>query len=189
MKKILAFLLLFVSLVTYSNDWATLVSEPINMYKLDEGVYRSQQLSIEDKVLLDELGIKTMISLRFFGRNKDKKVFGETDLNLIRKPLTTWYITPKEIADILYNIEIAKEDGGVLFHCYHGSDRTGLISGMYRIIYQNWEIDEALKELREGPYGFHTIWINIPRMFKQEVIDEIKNEINILRMGPSKILE
>ncbi|CAM3138537.1 tyrosine-protein phosphatase [Streptobacillus felis] len=180
MKKILAILLIFLSVLTFSSDWATLIDKTTNMYRLDENVYRSKQLSIDDMKLLQEYDIKTIISLRYFGRNKDEKVFGDTELNLISRPLKTWNISPKEIALILNDIQKGKEKGNVLIHCYHGSDRTGLISAMYRIIYQGWDNAEALKELKEGPYGYHKIWINIPRMFTDEVINEIKNELKVL---------
>ncbi|QXW65454.1 tyrosine-protein phosphatase [Streptobacillus moniliformis] len=189
MKKTILLLLLALSCYIYSSETALLISKEKNMYKIDGGVYRSQQLESEDLSIINELGIKTIINLRFFNRDKDKKIFKETDLILINNPLKTWNITPKEVAQILYDIEKSKENGAVLFHCYHGSDRTGLISGMYRIIYQDYEIDEALLELVQGSYGFHKIWSNIPKMFNENTVTEIKNEIFNLKNQQLKILD
>ncbi len=189
MKKIILLFLLLVSCFVYSNDHILLINKEKNMYKLDEGVYRSKQLELEDLSIINELGIKTIINLRYFNRDKDKKIFKETDLVLINNPLKTWDITPEEVANVLYDIELSKENGAVLFHCYHGSDRTGLIAGMYRIIYQGYEISEALDELIDGPYGFHKIWFNIPRMFNEITVERIKNEIIKLRNAEVKVLD
>ncbi|CAM3225880.1 tyrosine-protein phosphatase [Streptobacillus ratti] len=189
MKKTILLFLLFLSCFVYSNDNTLLINKEKNMYKLDEGVYRSKQLKLEDLPLINELGIKTIISLRYFNKNKDEKVFKDTDLILISNPLKTWNITAKEVARVLYDIERSKENGAVLFHCYHGSDRTGLISGMYRIIYQDYEINDALIELVNGPYGFHKIWKNIPKMFNEKVIKEVKDEIIKLKSKDLKVLD
>ncbi len=50
-----------------------------------------------------------------------------------------------------------------LIHCQHGADRTGLMSAMYRMLEQNWTAQEALDELVDGGYGFHSVWKNIKR--------------------------
>ena len=84
-----------------------------------------------------------MINLRFFDRNDDRQAFGKTTLTLVNTPLLTWSITPQEVARVLWQIEQHQRNGAVLIHCYHGADRTGLISAMYRIVYQNWELNEA----------------------------------------------
>ena len=61
----------------------------------------------------------------------------------------------------------------LLVHCQHGADRTGTMCAMYRIVKQGWSADEAIKELEEGGYGFHSMWINIPR-FIRKAAEELK---------------
>lgn len=61
-----------------------------------------------------------------------------------------------EVADILWQINNIK-NGAVLVHCYHGADRTGLIVASYRVIYQNWDLNEAKREMQQGPYGYHSV--------------------------------
>jgi hypothetical protein len=55
------------------------------------------------------------------------------------------------------------ENGPFLIHCQHGADRTGLMSAMYRILEQGWTPEDALKELIDGGYGYHSMWKNIVR--------------------------
>ena len=65
-------------------------------------------------------------------------------------------------------------------HCYHGADRTGLIVAMYRVIYQNWDLNEAKREMQQAPYGYHSIWKNIDNFFTEENVTKIKVRLNEL---------
>jgi len=53
------------------------------------------------------------------------------------------------------------QGGPYLIHCHHGSDRTGLMIAMYRILHQHWTTQQALAEMTLGGYGFHPLWQNI----------------------------
>ena len=118
------------------------------------------------------------MNLRFFDRNDDKQAFGHTKINLINTPLLTWSISPDEVADILWQIKQHQKNGAVLVHCYHGADRTGLIVASYRVIYQHWNLNEAKREMQQGPYGYHSVWKNIDNFFTQENMAKIKAELD-----------
>ena len=151
------------SKVVRSERWAMPVKHDANLYRIDDKLYRSEQPVAEDGEAIVKLGIQSVINLRFFDRNDDVhlKAYG---LTLLNRPLLSWSIKPKEIAEILYLIEKQQQNGAVLIHCYHGADRTGLIAGMYRIIYQGWTVEEAKAEMQHGPYGYHSIWKNIANL-------------------------
>lgn len=163
-----------------SERWATPVKHDANLYRIDDKLYRSEQPVAEDGEAILKLGIQSVINLRFFDRNDDDhlKVHG---LTLLNRPLLSWSIKPKEIAEILYLIEKQQQNGAVLIHCYHGADRTGLIAGMYRIIYQGWSVEEAKAEMQHGPYGYHSIWKNIANLFTEEKVKQVKTHLEILR--------
>lgn len=160
--------------------WATPVKHDANLYRIDDKLYRSEQPVAEDGEAIVKLGIQSVINLRFFDRNDDDhlKVHG---LTLLNRPLLSWSIKPKEIAEILYLIEKQPQNGAVLIHCYHGADRTGLIAGMYRIIYQGWSVEEAKAEMQHGPYGYHSIWKNIAKLFTEEKVKQVKMHLEALR--------
>lgn len=161
--------------------WATEVGKETNLYRLDDKLFRSEQLTEKDYELLRKNNINTLINLRFFDRNDDRQAFGKTPLTLVNTPLLTWSITPQEVARVLWQIEQHQRNGAVLIHCYHGADRTGLISAMYRVVYQNWELNEAKREMMQGPYGFHSVWKNIEGFFTEKNINKIKQELAKLR--------
>jgi hypothetical protein len=39
-------------------------------------------------------------------------------------------------------------DGGVVFHCTAGHDRTGIVAAYIRIKYEHWPVDQAIDEMR-----------------------------------------
>lgn len=163
-----------------SERWATPIKHDANLYRIDDKLYRSEQPVAEDGEAIVKLGIQSVINLRFFDRNDDDhlKAYG---LTLLNRPLLLWSIKPKEIAEILYLIEKQQQNGAVLIHCYHGADRTGLIAGMYRIIYQGWPVEEAKAEMQHGPYGYHSIWKNIAKLFTEEKVKQVKTHLEALR--------
>ena len=160
--------------------WATPIKHDANLYRIDDKLYRSEQPVAEDGETIVKLGIQSVINLGFFDRNDDDylKAYG---LTLLNRPLLSWSIKPKEIAEILYLIEKQQQNGAVLIHCYHGADRTGLIAGMYRIIYQGWTVEEAKAEMQHGPYGYHSIWKNIANLFTEEKVKQVKMHLEALR--------
>ena len=163
-----------------SEPWATPVKHDANLYRIDDKLYRSEQPVAEDGEAIVKLGIQSVINLRFFDRNDDDhlKAYG---LTLLNRPLLSWSIKPKEIAEILYLSEKQQQNGAVLIHCYHGADRTGLIAGMYRIIYQGWTAEEAKAEMQHGPYGYHSIWKNIANLFTEEKVKQVKMHLEASR--------
>ena len=154
------------------SQWAQPVTPEKNLYKISDTLYRSEQLQKDDLAQLQTLNIKTVVNLR--SSNKDKKVLVSPEVALIHVPMRAWAIKEEQVAEALWQIRKAEQKGSVLLHCYHGSDRTGLVSAMYRVVYQGWTIADAHKEMKEGGYGFNRIWVNIDEFFTPEKVDKIK---------------
>ena len=68
-------------------------------------------------------------------------------------------------------------EGPVLIHCWHGSDRTGLVSALYRIVSQGWSKEDAIDELMHGGYGHHSLYKNIPEFIRHADVEEIKRQV------------
>jgi protein tyrosine phosphatase (PTP) superfamily phosphohydrolase (DUF442 family) len=155
-------------------QWATPVrAEHLrNFYKLDDKVYRSAQPDEKDFQGLKALGIRNVLSLRDYHSDKDGKDLG---LNLYRVKMEAGDITTEKVVEALRIIR--KAEGPVLVHCWHGSDRTGLVSAMYRIVFQGWSKYDAIDELMHGGYGYHAMYKNIPEFIMQADIDEIRKKV------------
>lgn len=51
---------------------------------------------------------------------------------------------------------------------------------MFRIVEQGWSREDAIRELTEGEYGFHTVWANIPRYLRKVDIGKIRKRVEEL---------
>jgi protein-tyrosine phosphatase len=62
------------------------------------------------------------------------------------------------VADWLDNSTIDRKK--TLIHCKHGQDRTGYAVMAYRIKYQGWTVEQAMKECRENGHKwfFYLYW-------------------------------
>ena len=157
--------------------WGQSVNSDQNLFKISEMLYRSEQPLAEQATQLKALGIDRIISLR--SRNQTAEEFHDQDFLLIHQPIHTWTIDRDDVLAVMHQIQDARsQNQQVLVHCYHGSDRTGTMVAMYRILFEHWQIDDAVKEMKYGGYGFHPIWINIDNLFTQENIDWLKANLN-----------
>ncbi|MDR0845539.1 MAG: tyrosine-protein phosphatase [Tannerella sp.] len=153
------------------------VSQPAgnNFHKVSDSLYRSAQPEKENLRAYEAFGICTIINLR--GIHSDRKKVFETNLKLIEIPMHTWIAAnDANIIRALQAIRDAKKP--VLVHCMHGADRTGLIIAMYRIVEQGWTKQEALTEMRDGGFGYHSIWKNIPAYIEQVDVEAIRKALH-----------
>ncbi|MCX5469875.1 dual specificity protein phosphatase family protein [Acinetobacter nematophilus] len=157
-------------------QWGTVMNKHYNFYRISDTVFRSEQPSTEIIPALEEHNITVVINLR--SRDRDKTVLAQHGFELVHVPINTWAIDRDDLLQVMKTIQIAQRNHKkVLIHCYHGSDRTGASVAMYRIIFENWSVDDALKEMKHGGYGFHPIWINIEKIFTPENIKWIREQL------------
>lgn len=153
-----------------------------NLHRLTPTLYRSEQPSALGMKNLERLGIRTVINLRAFNHD-DEEVRG-TSLRTERTKILTWRVDDRHVVEVMRMLKNS-ENGPFLIHCQHGADRTGLMSAMYRMIEQNWSADEALKELTDGGYGYHTVWRNILRYVRSADVERLRAAIAAPGSSPS----
>jgi protein tyrosine phosphatase (PTP) superfamily phosphohydrolase (DUF442 family) len=147
-----------------------------NFYRLSTHVYRSAQPTAEGMQNLKRYGIKTVINLRAYHSDKDKLV--ETDLEYQRFYVKTWHPEEQDVVQFL-RVVTNPSSMPVLVHCQHGADRTGAMCAIYRVAVQGWTKEEALKEMQEGGYGFHSLWKNLVPWVKQLDIEQLKRKAGL----------
>lgn len=156
--------------------WAVPVAGNIvkNFYQMDEKVYRSAQPDDEDMEKLEAFGIREVLNLRLFHTDIDEAEGTKLKLHHVR--MRAGNIEDKDVITALKYIR--DSEGPIVIHCWHGSDRTGVISAMYRIIYQGWSKEDATKELIEGGYGHHdVIYGNIPEYIEGVDVAKIRKSL------------
>ena len=104
-------------------------SELTNLYKIDSGVYRSEQPSHEDFKALEKYGIGEALNLR--NRHSDDDEAAGTNVKLHRVKTKAHSINEEQLIEALRIIKNRKAP--IVIHCHHGSDRTGAVCALYRV--------------------------------------------------------
>jgi protein tyrosine/serine phosphatase len=73
--------------------------------------------------------------------------------------------------------DIRDADGPIVIYCWDGSNRTGVISALYRIVFQGWSKEAAIDELIHGGYGYHALYRNIPHYLREVDVNKITREV------------
>ncbi|MCB4797676.1 dual specificity protein phosphatase family protein [Neotamlana laminarinivorans] len=145
-------------------------------YKVSEAIYRSEQPSKKGFKEIEALGIKTILNFR--RKWSDDKKTRHTKLQLEHIKLKSKEMTEAKVVSVLKIIEKAEKP--ILIHCWHGSDRTGIIIAAYRIVFENWTKADAIAEFRRPEFGYHEKWYpNLIDILNDLNVDEIRSELGI----------
>jgi protein tyrosine phosphatase (PTP) superfamily phosphohydrolase (DUF442 family) len=93
--------------------------------------------------------------------NSDADEIGDLPLKERRIEIFTANMKTKYVQEYL---DIVRDTNAVpvLVHCRHGADRTGTMCAMFRIACEGWAVEDAIDEMKNGGFGYHSIWINLP---------------------------
>ena len=125
-----------------------------NLHRVSAELYRSGQPTPVGFTNLQTLGIRSVLNLREY--HKDTRRARHTDLHLMAYPVAAGQVTAADIENCL-NL-IAQAPKPVLVHCWHGSDRTGIVVAAYRIVFEGYSVQAAEAEFRTETYGHHEFW-------------------------------
>lgn len=149
-----------------------------NFYRVSDILYRAEQPTEEGFKSLQEMGIKTVVNLRV--HHSDEKKMQGLELNYFQIPIHTWSLDDKHVAQFL-KIMSDEKNYPVLLHCQHGADRTGTMIAVYRMVFENWSKEKALKEMTGETYGYHSVWKNLPKYIKKFDIEKWKKYVHDLK--------
>lgn len=164
---------------TDNPDWAVKlnVSGLSNLHKVSDNLYRGAQPDDEGIQELKKLGIKTVINLR--SDQSDEKMLKDTGIAYKAIPMSA--ADPK-VEDVITFLNIITDSNNtpVFVHCRYGADRTGMMCAVYRIFVQGWTKQNAIEEMQNGGYGFHSIWLNLADFIRKLNVDEIKQKAGLI---------
>jgi protein tyrosine phosphatase (PTP) superfamily phosphohydrolase (DUF442 family) len=158
--------------------WARPLSLPgvPNLHKVSDTLYRSAQPTGAGMRNLKKLGIETIVNLRSFHSDRDE--ISNTGLAYEHIYMKAWHPEEEDVIRFLQIVTNPKRTP-VLVHCQHGADRTGLMVAIYRIVVQGWSREDAAREMTEGGFGFHEVWINLIPWLDALDIDRIKKQVGL----------
>jgi tyrosine-protein phosphatase SIW14 len=145
-----------------------------NLHLVRSGLWRSAQpQTLADWQYLASLGITKVVKLNFASEGSDD-LAAQAGIQVI-----TLSIQPEGDQDVWDDIKnvfvqpnrqalaaamsVVRGGGGVLIHCSHGHDRTGLLVGLVRVLLDGWTKDAAYEEMLEMGFhpeliGLHSFW-------------------------------
>lgn len=126
-----------------------------NFHQVEAFLYRGGQPLKEGFIALKEMGVKTVICLRWGKKviEAEKAAVESLGMTFISMPLNYWNLPKTETVDRFLALIDDTENHPVYVHCLHGSDRTGILLAIFRIFRQGWTFDQSYDEMRK--FGFH----------------------------------
>jgi protein tyrosine/serine phosphatase len=147
-----------------------------NLHRVTDNLYRCAQPTADGMRAAEKLGIKTIVNLRGFHSDKDE--VSSTKLRSERIVFHTWHAEDEDVVKFL-KIVTDTNAGPILVHCQHGADRTGTMIAIYRMAVQGWKKEDAIKEMKEGGYGYHSIWTNLVRYLNGLDVQALKRKAGL----------
>jgi protein tyrosine/serine phosphatase len=175
---LLSFFALVLTAAARDTNWARKVEHPglPNLHRVSDNLYRCAQPTAEGLRTAEKLGIKTVLSLRAFHSDSDE--IKSTKLKAERIYFNTWHAEEEDVLRFL-KVVTNTNAGPVLVHCQHGADRTGTMIAIYRMAIQGWKKEDAIKEMTEGGFGYHTVWKNLIRYLDKLDVDALREKAGL----------
>ena len=157
-----------------STEWAQPVGNQFNLHQMTPTLYRSALPDSSAVPLLETLKIGTVIN---FLPESDANWLKSTGIRQVQLPYRTNHVDDTDVLTALRTIQEAEAKGPVLMHCKHGSDRTGLMAAMYRVVVQGWSKEDALNEMTLGGFGSSNGFKDNVRYMMNADIDKLRTAL------------
>ena len=158
--------------------WAVPFEAPglMNAHRVSKDLLRGAQPNAEGMKSLHGMGIKTIINLRAVHSDRDE--IGRLPLEYEHISVKAWHAEDEDVIDFLKIVGDTKNLPAFV-HCQFGADRTGLMCAVYRIIIQDWPKEEAVTEMTEGGFGYHTVWKGLLKYLREMDVERIRKEAGL----------
>lgn len=155
-----------------------------NLFRVDGGLYRGAQPEVEGYGGLRSLGVRTVVNLRS-GDDAECAACARNGLEYVNIPCHA-FNAEQEKAVAFLRVAADPARRPVFVHCKHGADRTGMMVALYRVVVQGWSKEEAIREMKEGGYGFHRIWWNLAEFIRDTDPEALRAESGLPPAGKGK---
>jgi protein tyrosine phosphatase (PTP) superfamily phosphohydrolase (DUF442 family) len=132
-----------------------------NFAQVSRNLYRAAAADRIGYLQVRAYGVRTIVDLR--EAHTDRAQLKGLGLNYVWIPMNPSDIEDDEVADFLRVVR-NPDLQPLLIHCKRGSDRTGTMVAIYRVMEQNWPVEQAAQELPR--FGFHEVWVPLLKYLK-----------------------
>lgn len=132
-----------------------------NFAQVSRNLYRAAAADKVGYLQLKAYGVRTIVDLR--QAHTDRAHLNGLGFNYVWLPTNPSEIDDDEVADFLHLVR-NPDLQPLLVHCAAGSDRTGTMVAIYRVMEQDWPVEQAAQELPR--FGFHEVWVPLLQYLK-----------------------
>jgi len=125
-----------------------------NFGVVSDSLYRGAQPKPQDYRDLAAIGIKTVVDLQAEGERDEQAEVEAAGMKYFRVGMSDKSWPSASQVDAFFKIIDDAANQPVFMHCHGGHHRTGMMSAIYRVRHDNWDVDRACKEMDQ--YGFNT---------------------------------
>ncbi|VVO13022.1 hypothetical protein PS691_03561 [Pseudomonas fluorescens] len=155
-------------------EWAQPIEVQYNLYQMSPTLYRSALPDEGAVPLLRTLKVATVIN---FLPESDSSWLSAPGITQVQLPYRTNHVDDADVLAAVRAIQAAESQGPVLMHCKHGSDRTGLMAAMHRVVVQGWTKEEALNEMTQGGFGDNSHFKDGIRYMMQADVEKLRTAL------------
>jgi protein tyrosine phosphatase (PTP) superfamily phosphohydrolase (DUF442 family) len=127
-----------------------------NFGKVNDRFYRGSLPKQSDYAGLVALGVKTIISLRHRPDDHVRQSAERAGMRYINLPMNVRGYPPADLAPRFLALVNDPENWPVYVYCHGGRHRTGVMTAIYRMAVDGWDVQRAYAEMRR--YGFYKRW-------------------------------
>jgi protein tyrosine/serine phosphatase len=153
-----------------------------NLNRVTSMLYRSGQPKRQGFIkAAHSLGIRTIVNLR--NDREDTADAAGLGLHLVNVRMSAWDAADEDnplLPRAIHEIQKGLRRGKTLVHCQYGSDRTGAVIAVWRIVAQGWDKERAINEMQAGGYGYHDLWLHLGAEIRALDIARLRRQIAAL---------
>lgn len=142
-----------------------------NMHRVSDTLLRGGQPTAEGLRSLAAMGVRAVVSLRTY--HSDRRRARKLGISYYRLASRAYNARGLDAAQFLA-IVTDPDKQPVYVHCLHGSDRTGTMVAVYRMVIDGWSRDDALREMIDGGFGFFPGWRLLVRYVEELDIEPLR---------------
>jgi protein tyrosine/serine phosphatase len=142
-----------------------------NFGKVNDHFYRGAQPEGRNYEQLAAFGIKTVVDLREDAREDARSATERAGMRYVNLPMKEKSYPQPDVATRFLTIVNDEANWPVFVHCAGGKHRTGVMTAIYRMSIDGWDVDQAYQEMKQ--YHFYTSWGH--GCYKDYVYDYYRN--------------
>jgi protein tyrosine phosphatase (PTP) superfamily phosphohydrolase (DUF442 family) len=145
--------------------------------KINEFLYRGAQPREQGFSELKKLGVTTIVDLRGEDREEikwERRHAESLGMRFVNIPVSGW--SPPTSEQVVQFLSLLRRDSPqkIFVHCRFGDDRTGVFVATYRMAFEKWTADQAMKEMYF--FGFNGFWHPAMKSFVRDFPERMNSE-------------